>query len=194
MVSWGKRARASASSSAREVAAGLDDLVQETHSERFLGSEHATGQDHVEGPAEADDSRQPLRAAVDQGHAEAALREAEGRTARGHAQVAPQGELEPAGQAPARDRRVAGFVGIRRVKPSGPSGSISRGTNDSMALRSAPAQKASSPPPVSTRTRASSSASKRSTARASSSAVGPSTALRRSGRSMVSTAAAPRRS
>ena len=87
------------------MAAGLDDLVQETHSERFLGGDHATGQDHVEGPAEADDSRQPLRAAVDQGHAEAPLREAEGRTARGHAQVAPQGELEPAGQAPARDRR-----------------------------------------------------------------------------------------
>jgi hypothetical protein len=44
------------------------------------------------------------------------------------------------------------------------------------------------------KTRASSSASKRSNASASSSAVGPSTALRRSGRLIVATAAAPWRS
>src|SRR3954451_669167 len=63
-----------------------------------------------------------------------------------------------------------------------------------MALRSAPAQNAIPPAPVRTITRASSSASKRSSAASSASAVGPSTALRRSGRSIVTTAAAPRRS
>jgi hypothetical protein len=69
-----------------------------------------------------------------------------------------------------------------------------RGPSDSMSFRSAPAQKASSPAPVSTKTRASSSASKRWNASPSSAAVSPSTALRRSGRLIVTRAAAPRRS
>ena len=47
------------------------------------------------------------------------------------------------------------------MKPSGPFGSLSRGASVSSALRSAPAQNASSPAPVRTRTRASSSATKR---------------------------------
>ena len=56
---------------------------------------------------------------------------------------------------------IAGLGEIRRVKPSGPSSSSRRGAKLSIALRSAPAQKASSPPPVITSTRASSSATKR---------------------------------
>ena len=47
---------------------------------------------------------QPLRAAVDQRDAPAALGEAERRALGGDPQVAPQRQLEPAGQAPARDR------------------------------------------------------------------------------------------
>jgi hypothetical protein len=89
---------------------------------------------------------------------------------------------------------MVGFVGVRRVKPSGPSGSSSRPPNDSMFFRSAPAQKASRPAPVRTKTRASSSPSKRWNAWPSWAAVGPSTALRRSGRLIVTRAATPRRS
>ena len=84
---------------------------------------------------------------------------------------------------------------MRRVKPSGPSGESSRGANVSIAFRSAPAQNA-----IAAR------AGQDEHARVvvglealvallvSSSAVGPSTALRRSGRSIVRTAAAPTRS
>src|SRR3954468_192034 len=86
---------------------------------------------------------------------------------------------------------IVGLEAIRRVKPSGPSSLNRRGPNVSRAFRSAPAQKATPPAPVSTITRASSSASKRSYASPRSSAVGPSTALRRSWRSMVTTAAGP---
>jgi hypothetical protein len=57
---------------------------------------------------------------------------------------------------------IVGFDAIRRVKPSGPPGAPSRGPRLSIALRSAPAQNATSPAPVSTSTRASSSSSKRS--------------------------------
>jgi len=89
---------------------------------------------------------------------------------------------------------IVGFDAIRRVKPSGPSGRSIRGPNDSMLFRSAPAQKATSPAPVRMKTRASSSASKRWNASPSRAPVGPSTALRRSGRLIVTTAAAPRRS
>jgi hypothetical protein len=70
----------------------------------------------------------------------------------------------------------------------------SRGPSDSMFFRSAPAQNAWSPAPVSTITRASSSASKLWNASPSSPAVSPSTAFRRSGRLIVTRAAAPRRS
>ena len=54
---------------------------------------------------------------------------------------------------------MVGFDGVRRVKPNGPASAFSRGPKVSIALRSAPAQKATSPAPVTTSTRASSSAS-----------------------------------
>jgi hypothetical protein len=67
---------------------------------------------------------------------------------------------------PAKHQRliaaIVGFGGVRRVKPSGPPGSCSRGAIVSSALRSAPAQKASGPAPVRTSTRAPSSATNRS--------------------------------
>ena len=52
---------------------------------------------------------------------------------------------------------IAGLDGVSRVEPIGPSG---WSTSRSIAFRSAPAQKASPPAPVRTRTRAPSSASK----------------------------------
>src|SRR5881227_1517786 len=57
---------------------------------------------------------------------------------------------------------MVGFDGVRRVNPIGPAGSPSRGAKLSIALRSAPAQNATSPAPVRISTRAPSSASKRS--------------------------------
>jgi hypothetical protein len=77
------------------------------------------------------------------------------------------------------------------VKPIGPPGAS--GSSVSIAFRSAPAQKAFSPAPVRTRTAASSSVVKRLKAASSSRAVSPSTALWRSGRSIVMSAADPQR-
>ena len=57
---------------------------------------------------------------------------------------------------------IVGLEAIRRVKPSGPPSRSIRGPKLSIALRSAPAQKATSPAPVRIITRASCSASKRS--------------------------------
>ena len=55
---------------------------------------------------------------------------------------------------------MVGLGEISRVKPSGPSGRSRRSPKVSIALRSAPAQKETPPAPVSTMTRASSSATK----------------------------------
>ena len=70
--------------------------------------------------------------------------------------------------APARPRgrspeiaAIVGLEGVSRVKPIGPSADISRPAIVSVAFRSAPAQNDTPPAPVSTITRASSSASKR---------------------------------
>ena len=57
---------------------------------------------------------------------------------------------------------IVGLGEVSRVKPSGPRGSSIRGPKLSMFFRSAPAQKAMPPAPVSTITRASWSATKRS--------------------------------
>src|SRR3954452_21389282 len=105
----------------------------------------------------------------------------------------------PARHQPEIAARV-GFDGVNRLKPIGPSGreatesstsGVSSGPASAIAFRSAPAQNASGPSPVSTGTRASSSASNSRKPSRSSSAVSTSTALRRSRRSIVSTAAAP---
>ena len=70
----------------------------------LLGLDRAAGEDQLQGAAHADRARQPLRAAVDQRHAPAALEETEGRLGRGDAQVAPERQLDSAGEAPAVDR------------------------------------------------------------------------------------------
>src|SRR5215211_7340284 len=82
-----------------------------------------------------------------------------------------------------------------RVTPIGPSPSAATrsGSPAAIALRSAPAQKAP-PAPVSTATEAPGSRSKARKASARAAAAGPSTALRRSGRSMVTTVTGPSRS
>jgi hypothetical protein len=94
---------------------------------------------------------------------------------------------------------TAAIVGLRvrrRVGPIGPSRvSVRRFRRDSSvsACRSAPAQKVP-PAPVRTPATRSSSASSSSNAASRADAVGPSTALRTSGRSMVTTRTGPSRS
>ena len=121
IVSCGKAARPSAISSARSRCPPvLDDLGDQAHRERLGGLEDPAREDEVERAAQADDARQPLRAAVDERDAAAALGEAEREPSAAIAQVAPQRELEAAGQAPAPDRGDRRLGGVRRVKPSGP--------------------------------------------------------------------------
>ena len=85
--------------------AARHDAVDEPHRERLVGaSTGAAGEDQIERARQADQARQADRAAVDQRHAEAAAEHAEHRVLLGDAQVAPQRELEPAGDRVARDR------------------------------------------------------------------------------------------
>ena len=87
---------------------------------------------------------------------------------------------------------TTGLDSRSRLGPIGPSpSSVTRLPRSvPIALRSAPAQKVP-PAPVSTATAASSSASNARKASASADAVGPSTALRASGRSMVTMVTGP---
>src|SRR5207249_4145229 len=54
-------------------------------------------EDQIERAAEADDRRQSRRAAVDQRHAPAAVEDAHDRVLLDHAEIAPEGQLEAAG-------------------------------------------------------------------------------------------------
>ena len=92
-----------------EMAARLDDLVDEADPVRLLGVDGAAGEDHLEGAAHADDPWQALGAAVDQGHAPSPLEETEGRAAGGDPQVAPERQLDASRQAPALDRGDRGL-------------------------------------------------------------------------------------
>ena len=150
-----------------------------------------------ERPAQADDPRQPLGAAVDQRDAPAPLGEAEAGVLGRDPQVAPERQLEAAGQAPAGDRRDRRLRRRQAGEPIGPSGRC-RARRRSLARRDARGRRRGRlrplgdrlqvgagaerlrPSPVSTSTRASSSASKRRKPSSSSAAVSASTALRRS--------------
>ena len=144
--------------------------------------------------AVADEAGQPDRAAVAQGHAPAPAVDAEDGVGGRHPQVAPDGQLQPAGHGVALDggddRLVEQHPG-RPHRPVAVDGRPGCPGPSATPFRSAPAQKVPSAP-VSTATRASSSASKRAEG------VGqlrPRWGRRRrcapSGRSMVTTATAP---
>ena len=68
----------------------------------------------------ADEARQPHRAAVDQRHAPAPAEDAEHRVLLDDAQIAPQRELQPAGDRIARDGGDHRLVSSIRVGPIGP--------------------------------------------------------------------------
>src|SRR5436190_9268122 len=96
---------------ALEVAAVLDHLGDDAPVERLGGVDDAAAEDQVEAAAKPDDARQPLGPAVDERDAPAPFGESELRALGGDPQVAPQRQLEAAGQAPARDggdRRLRG--------------------------------------------------------------------------------------
>ncbi len=107
-----------------EVGARGDELVDEPPAVRLAGVDDPAGEDHLERPAHADDPRQPLGAAVDQRHAEPALGEPEPGVGRRDPQVAPERELEPAGQAPAGDRGDRRLRGRQPAEPERAVGTL----------------------------------------------------------------------
>ena len=109
---------------ALEVLAGLDHLVDEADPVGLLGLDRAAGEDQLQRPAHADHAGQALGAAVDQRHAPAALEEAEGRLRGGDPQVAPERQLDPAGQAPAVDRGDRRLGGRQPGRPHRPVGMV----------------------------------------------------------------------
>ena len=96
-------------------------LADEPHRERLARADHAPGEDQIEGAAETDDPREALRAAIEEGHAEAALGEAERRALGGNSQIAPERQLEAACEAEAGDR---GDRGLARRQPREPERSL----------------------------------------------------------------------
>ena len=109
-----RRARLGVLERALEMPPASDDLCDEPDPVCLLGLDDAPGQDHVQRPAEANDARQALSAAVDERHAEAALCEAQLGVIGGDAQVTPEGQLEPAGKTPTGD---GGDGGLGRDQP-----------------------------------------------------------------------------
>ena len=173
-----------------------DDAIGEADSLGLTGVYRAAGEDQVECPAHPDQARQPDVAAVDQRHAPAATEDAEDRVLLDDAQVAPERQLEAAGH------RIAGDGGDHRLgqqhpaRPHGPvavAGRPGGRASVPMAFRSAPAQNVP-PAPHSTATRARRRPRTRGRPPPARAAVGPSTALRASGRSRTTVVTGPARS
>ena len=196
IVRCGKRARPSASASARSRCAPAGTIsVSSPICQGLARVDHAPRQDQVQRPSQPDDARQPLGAAVDQRHAPAPLRDSRASSPRWRSagRTTAPAPARPPGRT-RRSPRSSAWRASACVNPIGPSADISLPAIVSVAFRSAPAQNDTPPAPVSTITRASSSASNRRYASCSLAAVSPSTALRRCWRSIVITAAAPSRS
>ena len=116
-------ASATAASSALAV---VDHAVDEADALGLVGVDLPPGEDEVEGPAEADDARQAVGAAVDERHAPPPLEAAEAGRRAGDAQVAPGRQLDPAGHAPpldgGDDRLRQLEAGRARAAPTGRRG------------------------------------------------------------------------
>ena len=106
----GSPASRSASSSARSTwrPGGTTSFTSPIRS-ASSASHGPAGEGQLQRAAHPDDPRQALRAAVDQRHSPAPLEQAERRVLGRDPQVAPQRDLEPAGQAPAADRGDRGL-------------------------------------------------------------------------------------
>ena len=133
-----------------------DDAVDQTRSRSAsAASTGAAGEDQVHRPAGADQPGQPDRAAVDQRHAPAAAEHPEHGVLLGDPQVAPQRQLEPAGDGVPGDR---GDHRLAQPHPGRPHRPVAVGATRfcsgvPIACRSAPAQNVP-PSPYSTATRA----------------------------------------
>ena len=84
-----------------QVLAGWHDLGDETDPLGFVGIHDPSGEDEVQGAAQADDSGQPLGSTVDEGHTPAPLEKAEPGTGGADPQVAPEREFQAPRYAPA---------------------------------------------------------------------------------------------
>ena len=93
-------------------APGRDDLGEQADRQRLAGVDRAAGQDQVQRPAGADHARQPLRAAVDQRDAPAALGAAE-RGGRG-SRSAGRTRARARGRRRGSGREIAAIVGFGR--------------------------------------------------------------------------------
>ena len=110
MVACGKRAISRGQILGRaERGAGRHDPVGEPHLVRLGGGHRPPGNDHVKCPAHPDQPRQPHGAAVDQRHAPATAEDTEDRVLLDDPQVTPAGEFESPGH------RVAGDGGDHRL-------------------------------------------------------------------------------
>ena len=92
-----------------------DDAVDEAHPLRLDPVDATPRQDQVAGPAVPDQARQADRPEVDERHAEAPAVHAEHGIRGSDPQVAPQGELEPAGNCGTLDR---GDDGLGEAEPA----------------------------------------------------------------------------
>ena len=103
--------------SAFEVLARLGQLVDQADAVGLLGLDRAAGEDQLQRPAHANHAGEALGAAVDEGHAPAALEESEGRLRGGDPHVAPERQLHPTRQAPAVDRGDRRLGGSQARRP-----------------------------------------------------------------------------
>src|SRR5258707_15116819 len=88
-----------------ERLACLDEALHEADLQRLCGRHRAAGEDEVEGTALAQHAWEADCPEVDERHAEPAVEHAERGAPAGHAQVAPQSELEAARDRVALDGR-----------------------------------------------------------------------------------------
>ena len=119
-AAWGRLAISCARAMAcsRAVARG-DDAVGEAHPQRFVPAHAPPGQDEVEGVAVAEQPGQSDGAAVHERDPPSPAVDAEHGVDRGHAQVAPGGQLQAARHGVALDRGDDGFASSIRVGPTG---------------------------------------------------------------------------
>jgi hypothetical protein len=93
------------------------DAVGESDAQRLVGGDGATGENEVERVRQTDEVRQAHRAAVDERHAPAAAKDAEHRAALDDAQIAPERELETAGDGVAADCGDPRLLGLEARRP-----------------------------------------------------------------------------
>jgi hypothetical protein len=77
-----------------ERSSRFDEPVRQTHAKRFFSRHGSSRQDHVEGVAMTDQSRESDRPAIDKGYAPTSAIDAKDRVACGYPQITPNGEFD----------------------------------------------------------------------------------------------------